>query len=100
MALSVTPGLPIFALEGARFLSGISNTRALANVIEKLQEAGLPTDDNADGSANLMNLAFFCLIQGMNQEVYENGKTEIAIPPLVVTPAGFTGPSKGYGKSY
>jgi hypothetical protein len=98
--LSANPGLPIFALEGARLLSGISNTRSLANVIEKLQEAGLPTDDNADGSANLMNLAFFCLIQGTNQELFENGKTEIAIPPLVVTPAGFTTPSKGYGKSY
>jgi hypothetical protein len=92
--------LPGFALGGSKLLSGVSNTRAFAKVIERLQEAGLPTDDNADGSANLMNLAFFNLIEGLNEEWFENGKSEILIPPLVVTPAGFTAPTKGYGKSY
>jgi hypothetical protein len=47
-----------------------------------------------------MNLAFFNLIEGLNEEWFENGKSEILIPPLVVTPAGFTAPTKGYGKSY
>jgi hypothetical protein len=93
-------GLPAFALGGSKLLSGVSNTRAFAKVIEKLQEAGLPTDDNADGSANLMNLAFFNLIEGLNEEWFENGKTEIFVRPLVVTPAGFTAPTKAYGKSY
>lgn len=93
-------GLPGFALAGSKLLSGVSDTRAFAKVIERLQEAGLPTDDNADGSANLMNLAFFNLIEGLNEEWFENGKSEILIPPLVVTPAGFTAPTKGYGKSY
>ncbi len=93
-------GLPGVALAGSRLLSGVSNIRAFARVIEKLQEAGLPTDDNADGSANLMNLAFLNLIEGMNDEAFENGKSEIFIPPLVMTPAGFTAPTKGYGKSY
>jgi hypothetical protein len=101
MALNVVDsGLPNFALAGSRLLSGVSNTRAFANVIEKLQEVGLPTDDNADGSANLMNLAFFCLIQGSNDEWFENDKVEVFIPPLVMTPAGFTSPTKAYGKAY
>ena len=32
--------------------------------------------------------------------ILENGKTEVFIPPLTITPAGITLPSKGYGKSY
>jgi hypothetical protein len=30
----------------------------------------------------------------------ENGKTQVFIPPLVVTPAGVTLPTVGNGKSY
>ena len=46
------------------------------------------------------------MIDGMNKEQAENGKTEIAIPPLQVfvpplgAGPGFTKPVKGYGKSY
>lgn len=93
-------GLPNFALAGSKLLNGVSNTRAFANVIEKLQEAGLPTDDNADGSPNLMNIAMLCMIQGMNDEVFENGKVEVFVPPLAITPAFLTTATKAYGKFF
>jgi len=99
-------GLPQFALSGSRFLGGVSNIRSFSNTIENLQKNGLPTGDAPDGKPNLMNIAFKSMIDGMNKEQAENGKTEIAIPPLQVfvpplgAGPGFTKPVKGYGKSY
>ena len=99
-------GLPMFALAGAQFLGGVSDTRSLANTIENLQKAGLPTDANADGSPNLMNVAMNSMIKGQNKEQAENGKTEVYIPPLTVfvpplgAGPGITKPVKSYGKSY
>lgn len=99
-------GLPLFALAGAQFLGGVSDTRSYANVIENLQNAGLPTDDNPDGTPNLMNLFTKSKINGQNKENSENGKTEVIIPPLQVfvpplgAGPGTTKPVKTYGKSY
>jgi hypothetical protein len=93
-------GLPQFVLAGAAQLGGISDTRAFANTIKNLQKSGLPTGANADGSPNLMNVALKGLIQGQNSENAKNGKTEVFVPPLTITPAGITLPSKGVGKSY
>jgi hypothetical protein len=47
-----------------------------------------------------MNQDKLSQIEGFFTEMYENGKTEIFIPPLTITPAGLTLPSKGVGKSY
>jgi hypothetical protein len=93
-------GLPQFVLAGAAQLGGVSDTRAFANTIKNLQKAGLPTGANADGSPNLMNIALKGLIQGQNTENNKNGKAEMFIPPLTMTPAGITLPSKGVGKAY
>lgn len=98
-------GLPLFALASSRLLGGVSDTRAFTNVIENLQKSGLPTGDLPDGSPNFMNDAFKGIIEGMNKEQAENGKTEVYIPALkVVVPGlagpGFTKPTKGHGKSY
>lgn len=95
-------GLPMFALAASKLLGGVSDTRAYANAIENLQKAGIPTDDNGDGTPNLMNQMLEGLVKGMNKEQTENGKTEIYIPPLTVVSlgAGTTKPAKGYGKSY
>ena len=99
-------GLPQFVLSGSKFLGGVSDIRAFANTIENLQKSGLPTGDAPDGGPNLMNIAMKSMIDGMNKEQAENGKTEITIPPLeVVVPPlgagpGYTLPTKGYGKSY
>jgi uncharacterized membrane protein len=95
-------GLPMFALAASKLLGGVSDTRAYANAIENLQKAGIPTDDNGDGTPNLMNQMMEGLLRGMNKEQAENGKTEIFIPPLTVVSvgAGITKAAKGYGKSY
>jgi hypothetical protein len=92
-------GLPNFALAGASLLSGVSSIRGYANAIKNLQKAGLPTGDAPDGKPNMMNQALMGLAKGMNQEFAENGKVEIFIPPLTITPAGITVPSKGSGKA-
>jgi hypothetical protein len=90
-------GLPLFALAGSQFLGGISDTRSFANIIENLQKQGLPTGDLPDGSGNLMNVAIMGMIKGQNSEIAENGKVDVYIPPLSVTPGG-TLPSRGSGK--
>jgi len=89
-------GLPSFILQGAKFLGGVSKTRSLAKTIQNLQESGLPTDDNADGSPNLMNQMMDSILQASIDEQAQNGKTEIAFPPTPQFPKGF----KLYGKSY
>ena len=68
-----------------------------SNIIENLQKQGLPTGDLPDGSPNLMNMSIMGIIDGQNNEMAENGKLELFIPPLSVTPGG-TLPTKGYGK--
>ncbi len=97
---SVNLGVPSFILASASILGGVSDTRSMSNVIENLQSAGLPTGAAPDGGPNLMNIAMSSMIQGQNKETAENGKTEVFIPPLTITPAGITLPSKGFGKSY
>lgn len=98
-------GLPLFALASSRLLGGVSDTRAFANVIENLQKKGLPTGDLPDGNPNFMNNAFKGIVDGMNKEQAENGKTEVYIPPIKVVVPGLAGPgitkiTKGFGKSY
>lgn len=93
-------GLPQFVLAGSSLLGGTSDTRAFSNIIQNFQELGLPTGDAPDGEPNLFNQAILSTIKGISKESAENGKTEVFIPPLTITPAGITLPSKGYGKSY
>jgi len=90
--------IPLPLLAGTALLPGISDTRAFSNVIEQIQKSGLPTGDLPDGSPNLMNIGMFGMIKGMNKEQNENGKTDIFIPPLTITPAGVTVPARGWGK--
>lgn len=97
---SINLGVPSFILASSSLLGGISDTRMMSNVIENLQSLGLPTGAAPDGRPNLMNIAMTSMIQGMNKDMLENGKTEVFIPPLTITPAGITLPSKGVGKSY
>jgi hypothetical protein len=91
--------LPLFVLALSGSLPGISETRMFANVIEEMEKSGLPTDDLPDGSPNLMLQSILSQIKGTKKEQDENGVTEVYIPPLTITPAGVTLPSKGVGKS-
>lgn len=92
------PQIPLPILAAADLLPGVSDTRAFSNVLEQLQKSGLPTGDLPDGSPNLMNIAMFGLVKGQNQEVSENGKVNVFIPPITITPAGVTVPTKAWGK--
>lgn len=91
-------GLPLFALAGASLLGGVSATRSFANTIGNLQKLGIPTGDAPDGSPNMMNMAIKSMTEGNLQEMFENGKVEVFVPPLTVTPGFVTTPAKGTGK--
>lgn len=91
--------LPLFALALSGSLPGMSETRMFANIIEEMEKTGLPTDDLPDGSPNLMLQSILSQIKGGKKEQDENGVTEVYIPPLTITPAGVTLPSRGVGKS-
>ena len=92
-------GVPLPLLFGSQLLEGSSPTRAYINTIEDLQSMGIPTGPMPDGSPNLTMLSMFSAIKGSADEQAENGKVEIAIPPLTITPAGVTIPLKASGKS-
>jgi hypothetical protein len=81
-------------------LDGYSETRAFIGAIEELQRLGIPTGDLPDGSPNLGILSILGQMKAMANENSENGKTQIFIPPLAITPAGVTTPATGFGKSY
>ena len=96
---SFNSGIPLPLLFGSQLLDGSSPTRAYINTIEDLQSMGIPTGPMPDGSPNLTVLSMFSTIKGTADEQAENGKVEIAIPPLTITPAGVTIPLKATGKS-
>lgn len=92
-------GVPLPLLFGSQLLEGASPTRSFINTIEDLQSMGIPTGPMPDGSPNLTVLSMFSSIKGIADEQAENGKVEVAIPPLTITPAGVTIPLKAGGKS-
>ena len=86
-------------LFASQLLDGYSATRAFIGTIEELQKVGIPTGDMPDGSPNLSVLSAFSQMKAQSNEMAENGKVQIAIPPLTITPAGLTIPASGFGKS-
>lgn len=85
---------------GSQFLPGTSPTRAFVNTIQEMQKKGLPTGSLPSGAPNLFVQSLFSQIKGSMTEQFENGKTQISIPPLAITPAGVTTPSSAFGKSF
>jgi hypothetical protein len=90
-------GIPLPLLFGSQMLDGYSESRAFLNTIEELQGLGVPTGALPDGSANFDLLSKFSQMRAMANEEAENGKVEIALGVLTVTPGG-TVPNKAYGK--
>ena len=90
-------GLPLPLLFGSQMCDGYSESRAFLGTIEEMQGMGVPTGDLPDGSSNLDLLSKFGQMKAMANEDAENGKVEIAIGPLSITPGG-TVPNKAYGK--
>jgi hypothetical protein len=92
--------MPLPILFASRLLGGYSETRAFIGAIEELQKLGIPTGPMPDGSPNLHVLSIFSQFKAMANEDAENGKVQVAIPPLAITPAGLTIPASGFGKKF
>lgn len=90
--------IPLPLLLSSRLLDGYSPTRSFLNVVQNLEELGIPTGPMPDGSPNEFILSIKAIIDGNSQEIAENGKVGIGIGPLTVTPAGITLPNDAYGK--
>lgn len=91
--------IPLPLLFGSQLLDGYSESRAFIGAIEELQKLGIPTGALPDGSPNLAILSIFGQMKAQATENAENGKLQVAIPPLTITPAGISIPSNAFGKS-
>ena len=90
--------IPLPLLFASNLLDGYSETRAFISTIEDLEKLGIPTGPMPDGSPNLTVLSMYSQMKSSANEEAENGKVQIAVPPLTITPAGVTIPSSAYGK--
>lgn len=90
--------LPLPLVFASQLLDGFSATRAFIGAIEDLQKMGLPTGAMPDGSPNFGVLSMMSQISAQAKEEAENGKVQIALPPLTITPAGLTIPQSAFGK--
>lgn len=100
VSVSFGDSIPLPLLFGTALLDGYSQSRAFLNTVEELQKLGIPTGPMPDGSPNLDVLAKYAQIIGMEAEKTENGKVQVAIGPLAITPAGLTVPQSAYGKYF
>jgi len=94
---SFTQQLPLPLLLASKLRKGFSKTNAFLNVISEFEQLGLPTGPMPDGSPNLMLIAMKSVIDGMDKEITENGRVDVGIGPLSVTPAFLTVPNSGSG---
>ena len=92
--------IPYPLLYAAKLLDGYSETRAFIGTIEELQKIGVPTGPMPDGSPNLTVLSMFSQLKASASEENLNGKVEVAIGPLTITPSGFTLPASAGGKKF
>ena len=87
--IPTTINIPMPLLFATALRPGFSDTRAFQNVLENFQQAGLNTEDHADGSPNQMVLAMYNTIKGIEKERVENSVVKVAIEPItVITPNG------------
>jgi hypothetical protein len=94
---SFTQQLPLPLLLASKLRKGFSKTNAFLNVVSEFEELGLPTGPMPDGSPNLMLIAMKSIIDGMDREITENGRVDVGIGPLSVTPAFLTVPNSASG---
>jgi hypothetical protein len=93
-------GIPLPILYAAQLLDGYSESRAFIGVIEEMQRLGIPTGAMPSGAPNLDILGKFAQMKAMAFEEAENNKVQIAVGPLIVTPAFLTVPASSYGKKF
>jgi len=98
------PGLnsdiPLPILYAAQLLDGYSESRAFIGAIEELQSLGIPTGAMPSGAPNFDLLGKLGQMKAMALEEAENNKLQVAVGPLIVTPAFLTVPKSSYGKKF
>lgn len=94
---SFTEKLPLPLLLAAKLRKGYSKTNAFLNVITEFEKLGLPTGPMPDGSPNLMLIAMKGVIDGMDKELTDNGRTDMGVPVLTVLPTFTTVPISASG---
>jgi hypothetical protein len=98
------PGLnsdiPLPILYAAQLLDGYSESRAFIGAIEEMQSLGIPTGAMPSGAPNFDLLGKLGQMKAMALEEAENNKLQVAVGPLVVTPAFLTVPTSSYGKKF
>ena len=87
---SVIPMPAIFLLCAAYSRKGLSPLRSISNVCKTLEECGIPTGPNPDGSPNLIVLASYAILK----EVYR-AQTEDAVVQGGIQPGEMMILSKG-----
>ena len=93
-------GIPLPFLFAAQLLDGYSESRAFIGAIEEMQSLGIPTGAMPSGAPNFDLLGKFGQMKAMAFEDAENNKLQVAVGPLVVTPAFLTVPTSSYGKKF
>lgn len=68
---------------------GISPMLITSRAINRFGEAGLPIGNNIDGSPNIMNQAWFIVVDELTKALKLDGKVEIGIPIGGITTTGF-----------
>ena len=96
----LSSGIPLPFLYAAQLLDGYSESRAFIGAIEEMQSLGIPTGAMPSGAPNFDLLGKFGQMKAMAMEEAENNKLQVAVGPLVVTPAFLTVPASSYGKKF
>lgn len=96
----LSSGIPLPILYAAQLLDGYSESRAFIGAIEEMQSLGIPTGAMPSGAPNFDLLGKFGQMKAMALEDAENNKLQVAVGPLVVTPAFLTVPTSSYGKKF
>lgn len=90
--------IPLPLLAASKYMDGFSSSRAYTGIIGEFEKLGIPTGPMADGSPNKFMAAVKAVVDGIDKEESENGKTEIACLGFTVTPIGVTAPGLCFGK--
>lgn len=90
--------IPLPLLAASKYMDGFSSSRAYTGIIGEFEKLGIPTGPMADGSPNKFMAAVKAVVDGIDKEEAENGKTEIACLGFTVTPIGVTAPGLCFGK--
>ena len=77
----VIPMPAIFLLCAAMSRKGLSPLRSLSNVCQALEEAGIPTGPNPDGSPNLIVMASYAILKEVYRAQTEDAVVQGGIQP-------------------